>query len=193
MLQRNLALNEPLNRFGEIKMNGDTIYAVNATPVSINAHAIAPDGRIASAFNLIPSQGVQFSGLEPVLHAICAFDSATNDLVHLGKARPGQPGYDITQNQFASLSAREAPPGKAIVQKVGYGQRKNVERRDRATEIQAAVAGALDELHFQDLGPQHPGNPVRLKVTPETIYYLKTIENGATIEVNFKGVVSIVP
>ncbi len=59
-----------------------------------------------------------------------------------------------------------------------------------ATQIQAAVTGALEETAgFENEGASMPGAPVKLKVTKETVEKIKSLE-GKTFEVDGSGQVT---
>ncbi|HUY32613.1 MAG TPA: hypothetical protein VMV69_07505 [Pirellulales bacterium] len=61
-----------------------------------------------------------------------------------------------------------------------------------ATEVQAAVTGALGELKFKNDGAEKPGAPVKMKVTKDTIKHLqKLLDGGKTIVVDGNGEIEI--
>ena len=61
-----------------------------------------------------------------------------------------------------------------------------------ATQVQAAVVGALETLQFENQGSSRPGAPVRLKVTPAALDYLTLLKNQ-TVEVDSQGALTLTP
>jgi hypothetical protein len=57
---------------------------------------------------------------------------------------------------------------------------------EMATQIQATVSGALQDLGFVSEPSGEPGSPEKLKITKETIEKIRSLE-GKTVEVGSDG------
>jgi hypothetical protein len=58
-----------------------------------------------------------------------------------------------------------------------------------ATQIQAAISGALQDLGFEDASGGPPGSPEKLKIAKATVDKIKSLEGNAVM-VNADGTVS---